>query len=257
MERFLQISASSQRVIKEGMLFNVDIGLQNIPLSSSSSSSSPTYSIKISDTFLITSSGAVALTTTPKNYSDVAYILAEDEKEDKKDKKNDKKKETAKVKVKEESKKKEREEAQSLAATIGGRFVFEQLLLNSFFHNFLSRYETRNAKRRFETEENAEEKRSAEAKRKAHQKDLWLKLKTSALEKLDSSSKLKKKEKKEETEEISESYAKPQNLPADMQRNRVYVDSSSDSIILPIYGDLVPFHISTVKNVSTPDDTLE
>ena len=125
-ERYLQISASSQREVKEGMVFNIDIGLQNIPSSSpssSSSSSSPsTYSIKISDTFLVTSAGAVALTTTPKNYSDVAYILEEEEEKGKKgsDKKGGEKKKEREEGGKKKEKERKKEEL-DLAAAIGGR----------------------------------------------------------------------------------------------------------------------------------------
>ena len=83
-------------------------------------------------------------------------------------------------------------------------------------------------------------------------------MKSKALEKLDKDSQMKKKVKKEEAEEeVNVSYDRPQSLPSDLQRCRVFVDSASDSVILPIYGDLVPFHISTIKNVSTPDETLE
>ena len=37
----------------------------------------------------------------------------------------------------------------------------------------------------------------------------------------------------------------------EIHRNRISVDATRDSILIPIYGDLIPFHISNVKNASS------
>jgi len=118
---------------------------------------------------------------------------------------------------------------------------------------------TRNMRRRVEHDD-TEEREAAEAKRKQHQKELWEKMKEEALERLNISNRQKTKEKKGEKDDEEESvisYSKPQALPRDLPRNRIYIDSTSDSIVLPIYGNLVPFHISMVKNVTSPDDSQE
>jgi nucleosome binding factor SPN SPT16 subunit len=40
------------------------------------------------------------------------------------------------------------------------------------------------------------------------------------------------------------------SVSQDAVTQKICVDTRRDSLLLPIYGVLVPFHISTVKNVS-------
>ena len=52
-----------------------------------------------------------------------------------------------------------------------------------------------------------------------------------------------------------ESYKKDSAWPRDLPRpNRVYVDERNESIILPVNGYPVPFHIATIKNVSKSEE---
>ncbi|KAL7754343.1 FACT complex subunit spt16 [Sorochytrium milnesiophthora] len=51
-----------------------------------------------------------------------------------------------------------------------------------------------------------------------------------------------------------ESYKKDVNLPREMSANKIYVDARSSTIILPIYGLPVPFHISTLRNLTKSDE---
>uniref|UniRef100_A0A1I8HE56 FACT complex subunit n=1 Tax=Macrostomum lignano TaxID=282301 RepID=A0A1I8HE56_9PLAT len=50
------------------------------------------------------------------------------------------------------------------------------------------------------------------------------------------------------------SYKGPGQMPkeADIQSLRLYTDKKYESVILPIFGQAVPFHISNIKNVSPP-----
>lgn len=50
------------------------------------------------------------------------------------------------------------------------------------------------------------------------------------------------------------SYHNKNNFPADVRPNRIYVDQKAFSLILPINGMMVPFHVSLVKNVSSTDE---
>ena len=50
------------------------------------------------------------------------------------------------------------------------------------------------------------------------------------------------------------SYANPSQMPNDIKPGRIYVDSKNDSVILPIFGTMVPFHISLIKNVSKNEE---
>jgi nucleosome binding factor SPN SPT16 subunit len=50
------------------------------------------------------------------------------------------------------------------------------------------------------------------------------------------------------------SYSSVAQLPADVKQGKIYVDSKGDSVILPILGVMVPFHVSLIKNVSKSDE---
>jgi nucleosome binding factor SPN SPT16 subunit len=51
-----------------------------------------------------------------------------------------------------------------------------------------------------------------------------------------------------------ESYKKDSMLPKEVQNNRVLVDRRAETILLPLFGYMVPFHVSTVKNVTKNDE---
>ena len=50
-----------------------------------------------------------------------------------------------------------------------------------------------------------------------------------------------------------ETYRRTREYPDNIQPNQVKVDMASQCVILPICGNPVPFHISTIKNVVLPD----
>jgi nucleosome binding factor SPN SPT16 subunit len=56
----------------------------------------------------------------------------------------------------------------------------------------------------------------------------------------------------EKAEEL-ETYPRTKNYPDNVLPNQVKVDMANQAVILPINGNPVPFHISTIKNVVLPD----
>lgn len=50
-----------------------------------------------------------------------------------------------------------------------------------------------------------------------------------------------------------QTYRDTESYPSDLVQNRLKVDMNKEAIIVPIDGQPVPFHISSVKNVSMPD----
>lgn len=50
-----------------------------------------------------------------------------------------------------------------------------------------------------------------------------------------------------------ETYKSPREYPGNVQPNQVKVDMVNQCVLLPIFGNPVPFHISTIKNVVLPD----
>lgn len=59
-------------------------------------------------------------------------------------------------------------------------------------------------------------------------------------------------EKSKKAEEI-EAYKSTKTLPDNVLPNQVKVDMANQCVILPICGNPIPFHISTIKNVVLPD----
>ncbi|TFY82810.1 hypothetical protein EWM64_g1199 [Hericium alpestre] len=51
-----------------------------------------------------------------------------------------------------------------------------------------------------------------------------------------------------------QSYKGEAGLPREAESLRIYVDRKAHTVVLPIYGFAVPFHINTIKNVSKNDE---
>jgi len=58
---------------------------------------------------------------------------------------------------------------------------------------------------------------------------------------------------KDQVDEL-ETYKRTSSYPDSVQPNQVKVDMANQCVILPICGNPVPFHISTIKNIVMPDD---
>jgi len=91
---------------------------------------------------------------------------------------------------------------------------------------------------------------SSEQKRKEHQKDLLAKMNEEALRRLKEG---KKDDDKVKTKKAPVSYKTPGLLPkeAEVKELKIYVDKKYETIIMPIFGVPVPFHIATIKNISS------
>lgn len=90
---------------------------------------------------------------------------------------------------------------------------------------------------------------TSEEKRKEHQKELAALLNEKAKERLAKQSGAKDVEK---VRKNNISYKNVSQMPRDseVKELKLYVDQKYETVILPIYGIAVPFHISTVKNIS-------
>ena len=63
----------------------------------------------------------------------------------------------------------------------------------------------------------------------------------------------KGKGQEEDQAEDLETYAGTKSYPPNVQPNQVKVDMVNQCVLLPVCGNPVPFHISTIKNVVLPD----
>ncbi|CAH0718833.1 unnamed protein product, partial [Brenthis ino] len=91
---------------------------------------------------------------------------------------------------------------------------------------------------------------SSEEKRKEHQRELAIALNEKAKERLAKQSSGKEGEK---IRKSTVSYKSVGQMPRDrdeLRELKLYVDRKYETVILPIFGVPVPFHISTIKNIS-------
>ena len=91
---------------------------------------------------------------------------------------------------------------------------------------------------------------TTEQKRKQHQRDLLARMNAAALKRLNEG---KKDDEKVKVRKAPVSYKTPGLLPKEpeVKELKIYVDKKYETIILPIFGVPVPFHIATIKNIST------
>merc|ERR1719209_738793 len=95
-----------------------------------------------------------------------------------------------------------------------------------------------------------EGKTGEEQKRKEHQRDLLEKMNAAALKRLKEG---KTGEEKVKVRKAPVSYKTPGLLPkeTEVKELKIYVDKKYETIIMPIFGVPVPFHIATIKNISS------
>lgn len=106
---------------------------------------------------------------------------------------------------------------------------------------------------RLRSERTSQPNDEKEAARKSHQRELHSKKQQDGLEKYsEGTGNLNGTEEKKFKR--FESYKRDSQLPARVKDLIVLVDVKSSSIILPIMGRAVPFHINTIKNVSQTDE---
>ncbi|KAJ1548240.1 FACT complex subunit spt16 [Nowakowskiella sp. JEL0078] len=94
---------------------------------------------------------------------------------------------------------------------------------------------------------------SAEQKRKLHQRELLAQKNREGLARFENGND-KGQAKVAASFKRFESYRKESELPPTVRDLKIHIDKRSESVILPIFGQAVPFHISTIKNVVKSDD---
>lgn len=105
------------------------------------------------------------------------------------------------------------------------------------------------AKRTAVLESKLRTEHTSEEKRKEHQKELAAMLNEKAKERLAKQGGAKDVEK---VRKNTVSYKNVNQMPreAEVKELKLFVDQKYETVILPIYGIAVPFHISTIKNIS-------
>ena len=91
---------------------------------------------------------------------------------------------------------------------------------------------------------------TTEAKRKQHQRELLEKMNADALKRMLEG---KTGDNKVKMRKAPVSYKTPGLLPkeGEVKELKIYVDKKYETIIMPVFGIPVPYHIATIKNISS------
>ena len=94
---------------------------------------------------------------------------------------------------------------------------------------------------------------AAEKKRREHQKEL-ARIRLLEAQELYAETDDASAEKTSSDVQKFESYKKDSMWPKDLKRTRVIVDKRNDTVVFPVNGVPVPFHIATIKNVTKSEE---
>jgi nucleosome binding factor SPN SPT16 subunit len=215
-EKLLEINAENEATIVPGSVFELNIGIEGM------SNSKMNYSMILADTLLIGAEGKTREILTgavSKAFKDVSYSMAPEE--------ND------------QAKRKEEEKTK-----IDSSVVRAGKALNDVWSN----------ERQLRTKSKPQDL-AKEAVRKEHQKKLAEEKMLEMEERL-SSNKIGTSQKVNELRKLTDvsSYDSPSQFPSDTKFGNVYIDSKRESLLVPIGTRIIPFHVSTIKNVSKTDE---
>ncbi|EMD38571.1 hypothetical protein CERSUDRAFT_113749 [Gelatoporia subvermispora B] len=212
------LSPKNGRKLKTGMVFNLVLGFQDLV------EDSKKYALQLIDTVLVNNDKAVCLTTGVKSIKDTMFFLNQEAEVNGKESAPSKKPPKTKPGV------------NGNASPAKNKMAGSKVLRNK----------TRSAA-------HAELVQSSAAKIAEHQRELHTRLQSEGLAKYsESGGGTAGKEGK--GWKRFQSYKGEAGLPREAESLRIYVDRKSQTIILPIHGFAVPFHINTIKNVSKNDE---
>lgn len=96
-------------------------------------------------------------------------------------------------------------------------------------------------------------KAKAIEKRNEHQRSLHEKLQKEGIQRFENG-KGTLEEKATEFKKF-ESYKKDIQIPSNVKNLEIYLDKRQETVVLPIYGQAVPFHLNTLRNVTKSEET--
>ncbi|KAI0797833.1 FACT complex subunit SPT16 [Abortiporus biennis] len=210
------LSAKNTRKLKKGMVFNLALGFQDLQ------EDGKKYALLLADTIEITDKDkATLLTSGVKTIKDTMFFLSDEAEQEAQPTKAPKKAPIKKVNGASPMKNK----------TAGGKVL---------------RNKTRSAAQE-------EMVQTTSAKIAEHQREVHARLQTEGLAKYSeggggTGGKEGKGWKR------FQSYKGEAALPREAENLRIYVDRKAQTVILPVHGYAVPFHINTIKNVSKNDE---
>ncbi|KAI9251558.1 FACT complex subunit-domain-containing protein [Sporodiniella umbellata] len=208
------LNSKNMRELKSGMILNVQVGFSELENTKAKDPRGRIYALMVVDTVRVTNDVPIVLTADCSKKLNKISYFF-DEGEEKETQENEKEENTRSSK---------REPSIAKSAILRSKFRSED-----------------------------QEDESKEQKRKEHQKQLFAQKLADGLAKYSESSGNDNGEEKPVFRRF-ESYRSETKLPREAKSLKIVVDRKHSSIILPIYGMAVPFHISTLKNASKSDE---
>ncbi|ANZ76590.1 BA75_04085T0 [Komagataella pastoris] len=209
------LNAKNDRVIHDGSVINLVLGFQQLK---DDSQPLGTYSLLIADTVRITGGEPILLTDSPISRSEISFYFKDEEGEDRK------------PRVKDEPTSRKIEKPEVSAPARGSKILKSKL--------------------RNETTNTEEEK---ERLRKEIQKQLHEKIQKEGLARFNKSDAQDGNENHAVFKRY-ESYVRESQIPSKVKNLRISIDPKAQTIILPICGRPVPFHINSFKNGSKNEE---
>lgn len=236
-EPTLLLTAKNPIAFKPGMVFCLSVGFQEVELTEAHRANTPSnsavkklsnYSLLISDMVAITQAKVPdVLTKMGKALTDIAYNINDDEGDDDDDD--------------------DAPDAPDGDAEMARRMAEESVNTRG----------GRKSARLAKTESAQADVAEGAAQREKRQVQLMARRNEERLREIarEKSRKGGKDSSKDQAEEL-EAYRKTKDYPDSVQPNQVKVDMASQCVILPVCGNPIPFHISTIKNVVLPDPDI-
>ena len=210
----LAMSGKNETQIEAGMTFNVSVGFNNIPNSQAKGKQPKTFSLLLIDLVQVTSDKVELLTDNRKARNDVSYFF------------ND-----------ESEKETERPSKKGGAATVTGKSLDTGAILAK---------KTRGAGQTQVNEQN-------ERRRREHQKDLAAKLQEEGMKRFPDGEATTNGNQQVVVKKF-ESYRREAQLPDALNAPKIVIDQRAQTVIVPIFGRPVPFHINAIKNSSKNEE---
>jgi len=234
-DQYYQITEGNKKKVKQGMIFDIRLGFDQLK------ADGKTYALLLADTVLVGEKGNEVLTEKcSKDLAEISYVLGSSESEEmdeadaKKLSKKDQVKKSELSLLKDKLRKKEKLDVVEVGSGPTKRTV-RNTMMRDLKNNSASAEAQRSEHQQRLTEEMIEQaKKNLAKKKKGGGKDDM---------------------EVEETKEFY-SYNSQKEFPPEVQRDTIFVDTKRESVILPIHGQMVPFHIQTIRSVTKNDDHL-
>ncbi|CAG8786131.1 8461_t:CDS:10, partial [Gigaspora margarita] len=213
-ESAYNFNQKNTKVLKAGMVLNLFIGFLDLENPKASDEKSKTYSLWVIDTVKVGNNSSQLLTEGNRTLDSICFSLKDDNESDH---------EAKETKPRSKALENKRNTTRKSAVL----------------------------RTKFRSEEKDDE--SQDQRRKKHQEQLAARKQADGLARFSEKSNEKTSQHKAVFRAF-ESYKRDTALPKEVKDLKIIVDSKSESIILPVFGFAVPFHISTLKNVNKSEE---